>query len=227
VTALVVGTRQSFALSSVRRFIQDNYGVTEDDFSIHRFHPEDFLLIFREAAFLEHVLQAPPLPVPDMVLHFRRWRRVSAVDAESMQFRVLVELRDIPSHAWSADTVQMILGNACACPEPTPATVTREDLRRFQAVVWCMDPDLIPNEATIRILEPIDRNIGANLYLRHEQIIFHSQPLLRHRVEVEILEIQDWMGHSSDSSDGPYDLPDRLDSESDDEDEHPGVGNYS
>ena len=32
---------------------------------------------------------------------------------------------------------------------------------------------------------------------------------------------------ASDSSDGPHVIPDRLDSDSDDEDEHPGVRNYS
>jgi hypothetical protein len=144
-----VGTNPTFSPPLVRQFIQENYGVPEDAFSLHRHQPEDFLIIFRDRTVLEHVLHAPPLPVADMVLRFRRWRRFAAADAESMRYRVLVELRGIPAHAWSVETA---LGDACACPEPTSATVARENLRRFQVAVWCIDPDLIPNNVvTIRI----------------------------------------------------------------------------
>ncbi|KAG2569883.1 hypothetical protein PVAP13_7NG446101 [Panicum virgatum] len=221
-TAIVVGTRPSFSPSAVHRFIVENYHVPADGFTIHRFHPEDFLLVFKEVVVLERVLHAPPLPVADMVLRFRRWRRLASADAESMKFRVLLEMRGIPSHVWSVDTAQRILGDACADPVPTPATIARRDLRRFQAAAWCVDPDLIPNEVVIRIPEPVDTNVGAELFLRSAEIIFHSQPLLRHRVEIEILEIQDW-NDDSDSSVSPYDIPDRLNSDSNEEDVHPGV----
>jgi hypothetical protein len=138
-----------------------------------------------------------------------------------MQFRVLVELRGIPSHAWSATAAWAVLGDACACPEPTPVTTARSDLRRFQAVTWCADPDLIPNAAFLRIPDRRDPNAGAELFLRPDEIIYHKLPLLNYRVEVEILEIQDWRGDSEESDD-PYGWPDCWWSESEDEDEHPG-----
>lgn len=123
-----------------------------------------------------------------------------------MFFRVLVELRGIPSHAWSVDSAWSVLGSACACPEPTPDTVARKDLQRFQAVVWCSDPDLIPNASYLRIPEPPNPNIGAELYLRPDEIIYHQLRLLSYRIEIEILEIQDWKELSDDSS-GPSMLP--------------------
>jgi hypothetical protein len=79
-------------------------------------------------------------------------------------------------------------------PEPTPDTVARKDLKRFQAVVWCSDPDLIPNASYLRIPEPPNPNIGAELYLRPDEIIYYQLRLLRYRIEIEILEIQDWKG---------------------------------
>ena len=137
-----------------------------------------------------------------------------------MCFRVLLEIRGIPSHAWSATTAQIILGNACAVPEPTPSMAARADLRCFQAAVWCSDPDLIPNEATIRIPECVP-DLGANNpFLRPEEIIRHDLPLLRYKVQIEILEIQDL--NDSGSSDDFGDLPERLLSDSDDEDDYPG-----
>lgn len=71
----------------------------------------------------------------------------------------------------------------------------------------------------LRIPEPVNPNIGAELFLRPEEIIYHQLNLLRYRVEVEILEIQDWR-ELSDDSDGPMDYPDRLDYS--DDDDYPG-----
>ena len=178
------------------------------------------MLIFRNTSDLLRVLDAPPLPRADMVLRFRRWNRLSTAEGESMRYRVLLEIRGIPSHAWSAATAQIILGDACAILEPTPTTVARADLRRFQAAVWCANPDLIPNEAYIRVPEHVDDLGDNNLFLRPEQLLRHDIPLLRYRVEVEILEIHDW--NDSSSSDDSGDLPDRILSDSFDDDEYPG-----
>ncbi|RLN16608.1 hypothetical protein C2845_PM02G14080 [Panicum miliaceum] len=49
-----------------------------------------------------HPRRALLLARADMILRFKRWQRFSTADADDMQFRVLVELQDIPSHAWSA-----------------------------------------------------------------------------------------------------------------------------
>ena len=140
--------------------------MNSGDFTLHRYWPEDFLVIFRSAADRQRVLDAPPLPRADMVLRFRRWNRLSTAESEFMRFRVMVEIRGIPSHAWSAVTAQVLLGDACATPELTPTTVARADLRRFQAVVWCSDPDRIPNKAILRIPEHVDNRGDDNLCLR-------------------------------------------------------------
>jgi hypothetical protein len=119
-----------------------------------------------------------------------------------MRCRVLLEIRGIPAHAWSAATAQLIRGDACSGPVPTPTTTARADSRRFQAAVWCSDPDLIPNKVVIRIPERVDPSIGAELLLRSEQIIHRQASLLHYNVEVEVLEVQDWtqLSSSEDSS---------------------------
>ncbi|RLM84911.1 hypothetical protein C2845_PM04G26310 [Panicum miliaceum] len=223
---LVVGTRPSFSLRHVRHFLLKNYNIMDDDFSLHRYHLEDFLAVFRDPVVLERVLHAPPLPRADIVLRFRRWQRFSSASADSMFFRVLVELRGIPAHAWSVESAWSALGAACTCPEPTPDTVARRDLRRFQAAVWCSDPDLIPNLSFLRIPEPLNPNFGAELYLRPDEIIHHQLRLLCYRIEIEILEIQDWRERSDGSSD-PSVLPDRWRSDDDDEEDYPGYNDKS
>lgn len=189
------------------------------DFTLHRHWPEDFLVVFKSSAMMQQVLDAP-LANPDMVLRFRRWSRLSMAEGESTQFRVLLEIRGIPAHAWSAATAQIILGDACAAPEPTFTMMVRTDSRRFQAAVWCSDPDQIPNEAIIRIPKRIP-DLGNNvLFLRPEKIIHHDLPVLRYKVDVEILEIQDWNDNGSSNDSGS--LPDRALTDSDDEDDYPG-----
>ena len=99
--------------------------------------------------------------------------------------------------------------------------MARADTRRFQAAVWCSDPDRIPNEAVIRVPERRP-DLGANvLCLRPEEIIHHDLPLLNYKIEIEILEIQDWNDYGSSDVSGT--LPDRALSDSDDEDEYPGI----
>ncbi|KAG2559162.1 hypothetical protein PVAP13_8NG313968 [Panicum virgatum] len=224
-TVLVLGTHPTFAPYQVRRFIQDNYAIPAKDFTLHQHWPEDFLVVFQNAAVAQRVLDAPPLACPDMVLRFRRWSRLSMGEGETMRYRVLLEIRGFPAHAWSAATAQVVLGEACAVPEPTPSTVARADTRRFHTAVWCMDPDRIPNEAFIRIPERVP-GLGNNpLFLRPDEVIHHHLPLLRYKVEIEILEIQDW--NDSDSSDDSDLPPDRVLSNSDDDDYYSGFDQHS
>jgi len=224
-TILVLGIRPSLMPYQVRRFIQDNYAIPAKDFTLHRHWPEDFLVIFRSPVDAQRVLDAPPLACVDMVLRFRRWSRLSMGEGETMKYRVLLEIRGFPAHAWSAATAQVVLGEACAAPEPTPTMVARADTHRFQTAVWCSDPDRIPNEAFIRIPERVP-GLGNNpLFLRPEEVIHHSLSLLRYKVEIEILEIQDWT--NSDSNAGTDLLPDRVFSDSDDDDDHPGFDQHS
>ena len=176
------------------------------------------MLIFHHPSDLQRVLDAPPLPRVDMALRFRRWSRLVTAEWESMRFRVLLEIRGIPAHAWSVAAAQVILDGACAIPEPTPSTSVRADSRRFQAAVWCADPDLIPNEVIVRIPERV-KDLGTNnLFLRPEE--HHELPVLRYKVEIEILEIQDWNVNSS--SDGNGTLPERALTDTDSEDDYPG-----
>ena len=145
-------------------------------------------MIFCNPADLRRVLDAPPLPRANMVLRFRHWNRLATADSETMRYRVLLEIRGLPAHAWSAATAQIILGDACATPEPIPTTAAKADLRRFQMAVWCSNPDLITNEVVIRILENVPGLENNNLFLQPEEIIHHELRLLRYKLEIEILE---------------------------------------
>jgi hypothetical protein len=44
--AMVGGSRPSVSLAAVRRWLNDNFGIPSARFSVRRYHPEDFLIIF-------------------------------------------------------------------------------------------------------------------------------------------------------------------------------------
>ena len=79
---------------------------------------------------------------------------------------------------------------------------------------------MIPN-----VPEHRDPNAGAELFLRPEEIIYHDLPMLKYRVEIEILECEDWNTDSDDSFEPHW--SDRWWSESEDEDDIPGIRDLS
>jgi hypothetical protein len=44
---------------------------------------------------------------------------------------VLLAVDNIPTHLWSREFVQEVIGSACLIFEPAPATTSREDMSRF------------------------------------------------------------------------------------------------
>ena len=71
-----------------------------------------------------------------------------------MRFRVLVELRGIPSHAWTVQNAQKVLGDACAGLEPLHAIGARADSHSFQVVAWCIRSSIIVTPLSFLPLVP-------------------------------------------------------------------------
>jgi hypothetical protein len=56
------------------------------------------MAIFHKNEDLLCVLNAPPLPVTDMVLHFHRWSRLNMAKSEATRYRAMVKICGLPSH---------------------------------------------------------------------------------------------------------------------------------
>ena len=96
--ALVAGTRPRCSSERARRYILEQFDISSESFTIHRFQPEDFLLILSDTAALEQVLNGTPSSSVGLILKFKHWQWFATAEADSMKFRVLVELRGIHSH---------------------------------------------------------------------------------------------------------------------------------
>ncbi|KAJ1259584.1 hypothetical protein BS78_10G167400 [Paspalum vaginatum] len=107
--ATVGGTRPIVSVVQVEQYLVSLLSFDADQFSVHLYSPEDFLVVFRSArsaADRDRVLHGPPPPSPPFRLIWKRWLRTSLATPEVMRFRVLLVLRGIPAHAWSVDTAK-------------------------------------------------------------------------------------------------------------------------
>jgi hypothetical protein len=74
-------------------------GIPEGAFSVHRFAPEDFLVIFASRELRNHVAGLPPVLVAGAPLSFRPWNRQSQAEIVTMRSNVTLVIEGIPPHA--------------------------------------------------------------------------------------------------------------------------------
>lgn len=190
--ATVGGSRPVVSASQVQQYLLSQHGVSADRCSVHRFHPEDFLVFFKVAADCDRVLLGAPPTSPPFRLVWKRWVRQSMASPLVMRHRVLIILRGLPAHAWSLDVAQRVLGSSCAQLQPTRKTALKQDLSKFVLAAWCVHPDLIPRARTIWVQDPIPPHEPGILHLKPHEVMHTRLDGLMYDVQVELVEVQDW-----------------------------------
>ena len=202
---LVGGTRPVVSTATVYSFLYSEFELTMNDVELRRHHPEDFIARFRRRADRDRVLASRPggylLP-----LTWRPWQRTSLATAESFNFQVVVGMLRVPLHARNVATAQIILGPSCSGIEITRLRdIPDDDDREFFVKAWCKHPDLIEDEQTISIPEPV---------LPVAAMGNPAPPrLLQYQVRIRVVAFQDWTtppaspgdDDRNDDSDGPDD----------------------
>lgn len=192
------------------------------DFVVYRHppHPPDFLVVFSTPDVAQRVLQTVLPPDAPFLLVWKQWCRQLTARSEPLRFRVLVELKGIPTHARNICTAQTILGSVGSDLVEAPASLVGNDRRVLFVASWCVHPNLVPAVKLVFITDPLRPFEPGNLFLRPHEIIHSKHDGLWYKVFPRIVQYQDW-NNPSDSSDDDT-PPDRLNS-SDDED-YPGHG---
>lgn len=133
---------------------------------------------------------------------------------------MLVELRSIPAHARSINTAHIVLAPACVNLTLAPAHVVGNDKKRLYAVAWCIHPYLVPTQKLVLIPEPEEPLEPGILFLRPEEVIHFKQDVLWYRVQVRLIEYQDWNPDSDSSDDDFYNY--HVDSADCGDEDYPG-----
>jgi hypothetical protein len=136
--------------------IAQRVGIPFDNFSVHKFKPEDFLIVFADGHDMDRVAALSSLSLGSCSLFFRRCNRLAQTQRVVAESRVHLVIEGIPPHAWDRSTAEHLLGTSCALEELTPETASREDLGLFKATAWTHKVDGIPPERMLWVPEPVD-----------------------------------------------------------------------
>ncbi|KAI5007412.1 hypothetical protein ZWY2020_050857 [Hordeum vulgare] len=144
--AYVGGARPSVSCVEAAEAIAAQLNIPRNAFSVHRFHPEDFLIDFATPEFRNSATGAGSVVHQGFELFFWPWIRQAQATARVMRVLVDIMIEGIPSHAWEWETAYKILGSSCDIISLAPETASREDLSLFKLRAWCRDPNLVPVE---------------------------------------------------------------------------------
>lgn len=108
----------------------------------------------------------------------------------AFRFRVLIDMKGIPTHARSAVIVQTLQGASCAKVEiANPEAVADSDNEcELYVAAWCAHPDLILDEMIMAVPEPEEEHDGGPpLFLRPHEIIHDDLSALRYLVRLRLV----------------------------------------
>lgn len=194
--AYVGGSRPEVSPERVLAELERVKEIPHSQMSVHRYRPEDFLVVFSSAEIRNRISASPTLDLGGGVrLFFRPWNRQSQATHALLQNKVYLELEGVPPHAWELDTVESLLGTSCLIDSVAPETTVRQDLASFKVTAWMADPETIPSLRWLMIPEP---GIVPPLF---------SPPVLHYKVLVHLDLVTDYsesdkpifLGGSSDS----------------------------
>ncbi|KAM0846522.1 hypothetical protein ACQ4PT_055620 [Festuca glaucescens] len=150
------GSGPKLCVSEAGDIIRAHFRLSHSDISLVAYHPEDYLLLFRNEAARSTVLNAGGLQTDRMLLFVKPWSCQEGAFSRTMFSKVEVQMVGIPGHAWEMRSADVLLQDSCWIDEVAFATVSRSDMSCFRFSAWTPDPTRIPSVNTLAVTEPDD-----------------------------------------------------------------------
>ncbi|KAM3191610.1 hypothetical protein ACQJBY_069091 [Aegilops geniculata] len=161
VVMYIGGARPPVSCADAAAMLAEHLESPRHRFSVHKFHPEDFLVVFTSQELRNKALERPLVLHSGVQLHIKPWLRQALATARCMRIQADVLIEGVPSHAWSRETAAELLGSACLIDSIAPETESREDMSLFKLRVWCVDPDEVPVSRKLWVPEPVSLDPAA------------------------------------------------------------------
>uniref|UniRef100_A0A453QW51 CCHC-type domain-containing protein n=1 Tax=Aegilops tauschii subsp. strangulata TaxID=200361 RepID=A0A453QW51_AEGTS len=161
VVMYIGGARPPVSCAEASVMLAAHLEVPRHQFSVHKFHPEDFLVVFASQELRNKALERPLVLQFGVQLHIKPCLRQALATARCMRIQADVLIEGVPSHAWSRETAADLLGSSCLIDSLAPETESREDLSLFKLRVWCVDPDDVPVSRKLWVPEPVSLDPAA------------------------------------------------------------------
>ncbi|KAM0914766.1 hypothetical protein ACQ4PT_011305 [Festuca glaucescens] len=203
--AFVSGKHTYIPLSEAGAALAARVPRAEDNFTVHRSWPADFLFVCSSRRVHDEIMAADASHGRDFSLRFTPWNRQLQAMQCRMRFRAHFELTGAPAHAWNRTTATAILCSDAWVECLGAATANREDLGRFQVVAWTNNASAFPKTKEVLIEEPDDlMEEDEGLVLPGSALIPLEKKILRYRVTVHVAHAEDMLP-VDEESDGDED----------------------
>ncbi|KAM0859781.1 hypothetical protein ACQ4PT_046963 [Festuca glaucescens] len=203
--AFISGKRAYIPLSEAGAALAARVPRAEDNFTVHRSWPADFLFVCSRRRVRDEIMVADAAHGRDFSLRFTPWNwQLQAMQCR-MRFRAHFELTSVPAHAWNCTTATAILCSDAWVECLGAATANQEDLGRFQVVAWTNNVSVIPKSKEMLIEEPNDlMEEDDGLMLPGSALIPLEKTMPRYRVSVRVAHAEDILpvDDRSDGEDG-------------------------
>ncbi|KAL5198022.1 hypothetical protein ABZP36_001534 [Zizania latifolia] len=125
--------------------IEREFGLNQEDFTVHRHYPEDFRLNFHHQRHRDLVSEARKLKLDGLDIHVRPWKLLRHAFGAALRFRVKICIEGIPIHAWRPEVDAAIVGTHYTMDTiDTPYDDSSFDSRTIDVWAWTVNPSLIP-----------------------------------------------------------------------------------
>ncbi|KAM0907028.1 hypothetical protein ACQ4PT_016369 [Festuca glaucescens] len=179
------------------------FPALEGHFSVHRFWPAEFLLVFDSRANRDTLLAANPLDARDFLLRFGQWNRQRQASRRVFRYRVHLEVVGVPPVAWSVATAKSILGSSAWVERLGTATASRADMGSFRVTAWTDNPPSIPLSKEIWLAEPLlFDDDDDDLLLPLDALIPDEVALLDYEATVHIMRVEDLVARPTSAAGG-------------------------
>ncbi|KAJ1266588.1 hypothetical protein BS78_08G163900 [Paspalum vaginatum] len=123
--------------------------------------PEQYLIIFSSSQDQQLVLHRSRINHRGRVFTFEEWNEQRYGTVTRWGFHLKLRLEGIPVHAWDEGMVAQIIGSQCAIHFLEEETSLRRRTRTFDLWAWCSDPNKVPREVWLTIIDP-DRDVAVH-----------------------------------------------------------------
>ena len=207
VVAYVGGTRPPVSCREAAKEVLTALRIPLHRFSVHKFHPEYFLVVFASQELRNKALSEGTVEYGYFKLFIKPWLKQAQAVSRVMRTQVDLMIEGIPSHAWTTETAAELLGSSCLVESLAPETENREDLSLFKLRAWCVDPDEVPVDKRLWVPEP---EVFGGPAVRRPT----SRALLEYKTLIHIGRMRDhegperWLRPPSSDGSGQSGMPD-------------------
>jgi hypothetical protein len=203
--AFTAGSRAYIPLYEAGAALVARVPRAEDNFTVHRSSPGDFLFVCTSRRVRDEILAADAAHGRDFSLRFTPWNRQLQAMHSRLRYHAHFELSGVPAHAWNRTTATAVLSSDTWVECLGAATANREDLGRFQVVAWTNDISGFPKSKELLVEEPGDpMEEDEGLVLPGSALIPLEKTMLRYCVVVRVAHAEDMIPADA-SSDGGSD----------------------